>query len=74
MTIRVFKYLSPISIYLLAILAFSMNGWFTWLPMLYAWVLLPFIELFMKPDESNMEAAEEELARKNRWYDYMLYH
>ena len=73
MKIRVFKYLSPISIYLLAILAFSMNGLFTWLPMMYAWVLLPITELFMKPDESNMEAAEEELARKNRWYDYMLY-
>ena len=73
MQIKVFKYLSPISIYLLAILAFSMNGLFTWLPMMYAWVLLPITELFMKPDESNMEAAEEELARKNRWYDYMLY-
>ena len=41
--------------------------------MIYAWVLLPLTELFLKPDEQNMEAAEEELARKNRLYDYMLY-
>jgi len=73
MKIRVFKYLSPISIYLLAIIAFSYTGWLAWLPMMYAWVLLPLIELFIKPDERNMEAAEEELARQNRIYDYMLY-
>lgn len=73
MTIRVFKYLSPISIYLLALVAFSSQGWVTWLPMMYAWILLPFIELFMQPDNSNMEAAEEELAKHNSWYDYMLY-
>ena len=73
MQIRVFKYLSPISIYGLAILAFTYTGFYTWLPMIYAWVLLPLTELFLKPDEHNMEAAEEELAKKNRLYDYMLY-
>ena len=73
MQIRVFKYLSPISIYLLAIAAFTYSGWFCWLPLMYAWVLLPFIELFARPDETNMDAAEEELARQNRSYDYMLY-
>ncbi|CAN5853519.1 alkane 1-monooxygenase [soil metagenome] len=70
---RVFKYLSPISIYLLAIAAFTYTGWLSWLPLMYAWVLLPLIELFAKPDETNMDAAEEELARQNRSYDYMLY-
>jgi len=71
--IRVFKYLSPISIYGLAILAFTYTGFYTWLPMVYAWVLLPVTELFLKPDEHNLEAAEEELAKKNRLYVYMLY-
>ena len=73
MQIRVFKYLSPISIYLLAILAFSYPGFYSWLPMMYAWILLPLTELFLKPDAHNMDAAEEELAGKNRLYDYMLY-
>ena len=41
--------------------------------MVYAWVLLPVTELFLKPDEHNLEAAEEELAKKNRLYVYMLY-
>ncbi len=73
MSIRVFKYLSPLSIYLLALISFSMKGWYTWLPLMYAWALLPILELFIQPDESNMDAAEEEIAKKNRLYDYMLY-
>lgn len=73
MNIKVYKYFSPVSIYLLALLSFSLHGWFTWLPMLYAWLLLPMIELFIKPDQYNMDAAEEELAKNNRLYDYLLY-
>lgn len=73
MPIKVFKYLSPISIYLLAILAFTYTGLYSWLPLIYAWLLLPLIELLLKPDAHNMDSAEEELARKNRMYDYMLY-
>ncbi|HMX80551.1 MAG TPA: alkane 1-monooxygenase [Ferruginibacter sp.] len=70
---RAFKYLSPLTLYVLAWFAFSSQGWLTWSPMLYAWVLLPFIELFLKPDEKNMSAAEEELARHDRTYDLLLY-
>ncbi len=64
MDIKVYKYFSPVVIYLLAILSFSFYGWLTWLPMLYAWMLLPLIELFIKQDKYNMDAAEEELAKK----------
>jgi alkane 1-monooxygenase len=73
MTVKAFKYFSPVSIYILAWLAFIQTGWFTWCPMLYAWVLLPLIELIIKPDAKNMSAAEEELAKRNPLYDYMLY-
>jgi alkane 1-monooxygenase len=73
MTAHAFKYLSPVIIYLLAIAAFSFTSWITWAPMIYAWVLLPGLELFLNPDNKNMSAAEEDLAKVNRWYDYMLY-
>ena len=73
MQVKFFKYLSPISIYFFAIAAFTYTGWITWLPMMYAWVLLPLLELFIQPDNHNMEAAEEELAKHNKGYDYMLY-
>lgn len=73
MKVKIVKYLSPASIYIAAALSFSFYGWVTWLPMIYAWIILPLIELFMRPDDRNMEAAEEELARQNKIYDYMLY-
>lgn len=73
MKIKAFKYLSPISIYILAYFSFTSTGWLTWSPMLYAWILIPVIELLIKPDEKNMDAAEEEVAKRDRVYDYMLY-
>jgi len=73
MSIKAFKYLCPLIIYVLAWLAFSCRGWFTWSPMIFAWVLLPAAELFIKPDEKNLGAAEEEMAKKDRVYDYLLY-
>jgi len=73
MNIKAFKYLSPATIYFLAFVAFYANGWLTWSPMIYAWIILPVTELILKPDEKNMDAAEEELAKKDRLYDYTLY-
>lgn len=73
MHIRAFKYLSPATIYILAYFAFTKQGIYTWLPMLYAWVFIPFLELAIKPDEKNMSAAEEEMAKSEKLYDYMLY-
>lgn len=73
MKIRAFKYLSPLVVYFLAWLAFTQSGWLTWSPMLYAWVLLPLVELLIPPDEKNLTATEEELVKKDRLYDFILY-
>jgi len=73
MKIRAFKYLSPITIYMLAYLSFTSTGLLTWSPMMYAWIIIPLVELLIRPDEKNMDAAEEEVAKKDRVYDYMLY-
>ena len=73
MHIKAYKYLSPLLVYLLVWLAFTQRGWQTWSPMFYAWVLLPLTELFIRPDEKNLSAAEEELAKKDIGYDLALY-
>lgn len=73
MHLRAFKYLSPVVIYAFAWLALTGRGWITWSPMVYAWVLMPLAELFIKPDKRNLSAAEEELVKKDRIYDYLLY-
>ncbi len=73
MQLRAFKYLSPLLLYFLAWQAFTGKGWITWSPMLYAWVLMPLLELFINPDKTNLGTAEEELIKKDRIYDFLLY-
>lgn len=73
MNIRAFKYLSPLIIYLAAFRSFSVAGWQVWLPLVWAWLVIPLAELFIKPAPANMSAAEEELAKQDKIYDFLLY-
>ncbi|MEP7373294.1 MAG: alkane 1-monooxygenase [Chitinophagaceae bacterium] len=73
MSIRAFKYLSPLVIYIGAYHSFSVTGFEVWLPLVWAWIIIPLAELFIKPVSGNMNAAEEELSKKDRVYDWLLY-
>jgi len=73
MPLRTFKYFSPLIVYLGSLQAFTSHGIICFAPLIYAWVIIPGLELFLKPDTSNLSAAEEELAKQNRGYDYILY-
>lgn len=73
MSIRLFKYLSPLIMYAAAWAAFTLDGAWVFLPLVYAFVLIPGAELFYKPVSKNLTQAEEEMAKKNRLYDWMLY-
>lgn len=73
MHIRAFKYLSPLVIYIGAWHSFSVTGWQIWMPLVWAWVIIPISEFFIKPSPVNMSTAEEELAKKDRTYDFLLY-
>ncbi|MBD0278767.1 MAG: alkane 1-monooxygenase [Flavisolibacter sp.] len=73
MKFRVFKYASPLLIYLGSFQAFFSTGWVVFIPLMYAWILIPLLELFIRPNDSNLSAAEEELAKNDCTYDYFLY-
>ena len=73
MPIKAFKYLSPILLYAAAWVAFSMQGFWVFLPLVYSFVIIPGAEFFYNPVTENLSAAEEEMARKNKLYDWMLY-
>ena len=73
MGIRAFKYASPLIIYIGAIHSFNVTGWQVWMPLIYAWIIIPLTELLLRPDSSNMNAAEEELAKADKSYDALLY-
>jgi alkane 1-monooxygenase len=73
MGIKPFKYLSPFIVLAGACFAFANTGIYTYLPVIYAFGCIPLIELFLQPRASNLSAAEEELAKTDKTYDYILY-
>ena len=73
MSWRFFKYLSPLLIYVGGIHAFTSYGIVCYLPLVYAWVVIPVAELFIPASSQNLSAAEEELEKANKSYDLILY-
>lgn len=71
--LKYIKYTNPLLIYVLAFLAFTNTGFWCWLTFFFIWIIIPLVELFIKPDASNMSAAEEEVAKNDKVYDYLLY-
>lgn len=73
MLLRTYKYGFPFLMYAFAIAAFFNHGFVAFIPLMYAWVVIPLLELVIKPDNRNLSAAEEELAKHNTAYDYFLF-
>jgi alkane 1-monooxygenase len=73
MRFRAFKYLFPLLVYIGCYRAFTVTGWEIYIPLFFAWVLVPGLELFIRPDPSNLSREEEELERKDKKYDLLLY-
>lgn len=73
MRLRFLKYILPFLFFFGAWRSFNSFGWTIWLPVITAFFIIPVLELFIKPDSSNMNVAEEEMARKNTLYDVLLY-
>jgi alkane 1-monooxygenase len=73
MNVRALKYTTPFTIFIASFFALTGNGWVIFIPLIYVWIAIPAIELFQKPDDRNMEAAEEEIAKHDRIYDVWLY-
>ena len=64
MRFRAFKYLFPLLVYIGCYRAFTVNGWEIYIPLFFAWVLVPGMELFIRPNPSNLSREEEEQIRQ----------
>ncbi len=71
--VKYLKYTNPLVVYVLAIIGFMHTGIFCWLTLIYSFILVPLIELFIKPNATNLSAAQEEMAKQDKIYDYLLY-
>jgi alkane 1-monooxygenase len=67
------KYLSVLSLPVLVAVSFTTTGWTVWLPVLEVFVLIPFVELFFKPDPKNIDGAAEKVVEKDKKFDFIIY-
>ena len=67
------KYLTvlllPISVYF----SFTLNGWYTYLPLIVFFGLVPILEFLFKPTVENYTKEQEKIEKKNKMYTYILY-
>lgn len=53
--------------------SFTHTGIIVWIPIFVSFALIPFLELLVKPDPRNLTEEEEASAKKNPFFDWMLY-
>ena len=66
------KYSLAFSLYVFAGFSFTLSGYWIYSLVIYAFFVIPFMELFYKPDLKNVD-IEEKRFREDRIYDYLLY-
>lgn len=69
----IFKYLAAFSIPLVVFVSIYLGGWWSFLALGYAFGILPGLELMLPERTANMTSAEEEMAKKDKLYDLLLY-
>lgn len=67
------KYIVALGIPATTYIAMQSHGWMTWCTLLYAYLIIPLLELFFKSDQSNLEEDQEKKMLNNRGFDIMVY-
>lgn len=62
-------FLLPISVYY----SFNLQGWPTYLPLIFLFVVVPATEFFFKPTISNFSREKEKIEKEKKIYTYILY-
>ncbi|MEQ8360599.1 MAG: alkane 1-monooxygenase [Cytophagales bacterium] len=70
---KALKYLSVFSIPVAVYISLTSNGWWTFITLIEAFLLIPFLELFINADDSNLSEVEEEMRSNDPIFDWMLY-
>lgn len=70
---RALKYTMVFVVALFFVLGVFKGGLLTWGAVLFAFGAVPLLELLFAPDPNNIAAAEGEIRKADRLYDYMLY-
>ena len=68
-----FKYLLVYITPIIIITSIYLSGLWTYLTLVYVFMMIPTVELLFKGTSKNMNALDEEAAVKDTFYDYILY-
>ncbi len=72
MSLRALKYSMVFSVPLSFVLAVYLQGWWLYLPIGYAFLLVPLLDFLWAPDSSNMDKKIAELALHTPMYTWLL--
>lgn len=53
--------------------SFNSQGIATFSPVVFAFLIIPFFELFLAPDKGNLDKETMLLEKNSNWYDWILY-
>lgn len=70
---RALKYLLTYSLPVVVAIAFLYQGFWSWFPMIYAFAIIPLMELMFPAKTENLTKVEEELIKNDPFYDWMIY-
>lgn len=70
---KALKYFTIVILPIVVYICFTNYGWFTYLPALVFFGLVPLLEFFIKPNTTNFSKEEEKIEKENKWYTYLLY-
>ena len=73
MNFRALKYLAVYITPALVIFSILAKGWWSYTAMIVLFGFIPFIELFTSGTTKNLSEVEEEIIKKDRFYDYLIY-
>lgn len=73
MFLRKFKYLFAFTLPILILFSFHLMGFWVWMPILFAFVLVPVLDAIVPADNSNVDEAEEVQLKNEWWFKFMLY-
>ncbi|MCC5921934.1 MAG: alkane 1-monooxygenase [Cyclobacteriaceae bacterium] len=67
------KYLLALSLPLVGGISLHQEGFASFALLIYAFGAIPLLELLLRASDKNMSEAEEEVAKQDRFFDYLLY-
>lgn len=66
------KYLAAFILPLVTVISFNIKGTLVWLPLIYAFIVVPLLDTFLPQDASNLSKEDEGSIKNAFWFKFLL--